>query len=41
MATNEQTQKDTAKAKSRTFGRSKRTSKDTAKAKSRTFGNDG
>ena len=38
MATNEQTQKDTAKAKSRTFGRSKRTSKDTAKAKSRTFG---
>ena len=38
MATNEQTQKDTAKAKSRTFGRSKKTSKDTAKAKSRTFG---
>ena len=38
MATNKQTQKDTAKAKSRTFGRSKQTSKDTAKAKSRTFG---
>ena len=38
MATNKQTQKDTAKAKSKTFGRSKKTSKDTAKAKSRTFG---
>ena len=38
MATNEKTQKDTAKAKSRTFGRSKQTQKDTAKAESRTFG---
>ena len=38
MATNEQTQKDTAKAESRTFGRSKQTQKDTAKAESRTFG---
>lgn len=35
MAINEQTQKDTAKAESRTFGRSKQTQRDTAKAESR------
>lgn len=38
MAINEQTQKDTAKAESRTFGRNKQTQRDTAKAESRTFG---
>ena len=38
MAINEQTQKDTAKAKSRTSGRNKQTQRDTAKAESRTFG---
>ena len=38
MAINEQTQKDTAKAKSRTSRRNKQTQKDTAKAESRTFG---